>query len=67
MSTLASVEFSMFQMDKKERKVFYIAREIMTTERSFVQVLRLVNLVSREEYLIDMNKSQELFQLNSSS
>ena len=67
MSTLASVEFSMFQMDKKERKVFYIAREIMTTERSFVQVLRLVNLVGREEYLIDMNKSQELFQLNSSS
>ena len=67
MSTLASVEFSMFQMDKKERKVFYIAREIMTTERSFVQVLRLVNLVSIEEYLINMNKSQELFQLNSSS
>ena len=33
---------------RRERKVFYIAREIMTSEKVFVDILRLINVEFRE-------------------
>ncbi len=41
-------EDAMTEERKRERKVFYIAREVMTSERVFVDCLRLLNAEFRE-------------------
>lgn len=45
--------------DKQKRKVFNIAREMMTSERDFVGVLRLINVDFREFICAAMQRSKE--------